>query len=130
MASTRNGQHALLAAAAGVTIAAGAFALIRAESQSRLHTLEDADWLRWLCNDDAASVTARNLLALDSGRVKTLRLQYDEKALLKRVPSFHRLKGVPRHPDRTLTQARCTGCAASHSANRNLVDAPVHCWVR
>ena len=107
----------MLAAAAGVTIAAGAVALIRAGSQSRLHTLEDADWLRWLCNENAASVAARNLLALDSGRVRTLRLHYDEKALLKRVLSFHRLKGVPRPPDRTLTQARCTGCVIIRSAS-------------
>ena len=84
--------------------------LVRAGSRQRLETLEDANRLQWLCSDDAASVTIRNLLALDSGSVKTLRLQYDEKALLKRVPSFHRLKGVPRSPDRPLTQARCTGC--------------------
>lgn len=99
---------------------------MRAGSQSRLETLEHADWLRWLCNENAASVAARNLLALDSGRVKTLRLQYDEKALLKRVPSFHRLKGVPRPPDRTLTQARCTRCAAIQSANSKFINALLH----
>lgn len=92
MDSNRHGQHALLTAAAGVTLAAGAFALVRASSRQRLDTLEDADRLQCLCGEDVSSVTARNLLQLDGKRVRTLRL--DAKSSLKRVPSFHRLTGV------------------------------------
>lgn len=92
MDSNRNGQHALLTAAAGVTLAAGAFALVRSSSRQRLQTLEDADRLQWLTSEDVSSLTARRLLQLDK-RVRTLRLQSDAEPSLKRVSSFKRFTG-------------------------------------
>lgn len=103
MDNNRNSQHALLTAAAGVTLAAGAFALVRSHSRQRLDTVQSIDRLQWLCSDDATSATARSLLQLDSAvrNVRISKLKHEAKGSLKRVPSFERLTGEYTVPDRT-----------------------------
>lgn len=95
---SRETHHALLTASAGATLAAGAFAMVRSYSRSRLHKVDSLDDLGWICGDDLTAAAARKALDLDSA-VRSVQIAEPKSAaqpapLFRRVPSLHRLTSV------------------------------------